>query len=130
MSVSTDAIIAFGIQLDEYVPWDDYEFEDWWLENTGYDGISYEEKKKWLELHPINIEVVEHCCSEELMHIVAMPGTVTRAYRGYPKELTEELITKPSENKIKEFKDWVVKYLPEDSYKDIEPKWYLFSLWM
>jgi len=88
--------------------------ESWWDWHTGYRPSSYPfgddgnwlpglteksdrdaayklyatERDAWRESHPKKpFELVHHCSGECTMYILAIPGTVITAARGYPKEI-------------------------------------------
>ena len=113
MGVSTDANICYGIFLDEdyEYPWGDEWEETWWRETAcGYrppfelfnergdwiDGKEpdkeivseyFDHQRNFEKAHPMPFELVNYCSGEFPMCILAVPGTVTRASRGYPKEI-------------------------------------------
>lgn len=141
MGVSTNGIIAFGIDLgaDEETefPWAEQEdFEDWWTAASGFshpepkwggDGPDIAEyfaaKKLWLKEHPCPVEHVIHCSYDYPMSILAVPGTVTENTRGNPEKI--ELAT-VSADAIAALKRFCADHKIET---DSEPCWLLASLW-
>ena len=121
MGVSTDAMLVFGIDLDE----DGGQFEDQIdreLNIPDYgspDRPSYEEIKKMENDFPVTI--VKHCSGECPMYIVAIPGTLMQASRGYPRIIDGLEV---SAEKVEKFKAWCAKNGIED-----EPTWLLASMW-
>jgi len=149
MGMSSDAIICFGIALEEEqeYPWDEYEeIEEWWLhEVLGYkhpfeiydsegnyiDGIRPDEAtmKKYYNAEsavynksPLPIELVTHCSYEYPMYIVALPGTKLRAYRGDPKRVEMRRVPEEEKRILTDFCD---RHEIEYSGK---PCWWLASL--
>lgn len=93
MGVSTDGEICYGIVFDDgyEFPWDNDvdsgDSEDWWIRvvlNRTY--TNYAELKEIRQENPIPFELVNYCSGEYPMYILAVPGTVLRANRGYAKE--------------------------------------------
>lgn len=103
MSISSDGIIAYGIDLGEGMdddegtvfPWQDEEeydgefrewvltkilgfTEEWHKDNEGYFD---RQKAAW---SPFPLEMVLHCSYEYSMYFLAVKGTVHTARRGYP----------------------------------------------
>lgn len=139
MGISSDGILAFGVDLGEpddvELPWasdgedDDGEFEEWYVglhgvtaahlwdaynawaetpEALAIPGHSGERLKAYEAAHPAwreeldayyekkheiegaaPIEIVQHCSYDYPMYIVAVPGTVTTAYRGSPEKIPD-----------------------------------------
>src|SRR3990172_5744891 len=104
MSVSTDAILAFGFDLgddeDESLAErlgadrDDFDFDEWIAEQAGavypngHAGINSPEyqgysaaRKAAIEACPV--EVIMHCSYDCPMHFLALRGTEQRAWRGH-----------------------------------------------
>jgi len=151
MSVTTNAIIAYGISLDEdqEIPWetgDDTEVEEWWLKVNGYEppfkmfdehgmwinGVEPPQEKQdvyWnhrraaLEANPLPVEIVLHCSGDYRMYIVAVPGTVTEAYRGYPVAIS---VIRPPTEMSKPVMDFCERF----GLKGDGPDWWLASLLM
>lgn len=99
MGQSTDALIAFGVDHgeDANFPWGD-DIEVWWAKRNGIEEPTspYEENKEayrvyWREKHEsmktCPVELVRHCSQECPMWILAVPGTLRRANRGYPQNI-------------------------------------------
>ena len=152
MGTSTDAIICFGVSFEEDTefPWDDNKWSDideWWLyEVCGYkdpfemwdetgnyiDGIEppeekqneyYDTRRAFKEKHPLLIELVPHCHCDNPMYIVAAKGTVLTASRGYPQEVTPEILTVSNETR-----EALINFCKEHGLEG-EPKWWLASDW-
>jgi hypothetical protein len=75
---AADAQLCFGIDLGEEfeAPWDCEEYD--------YD---IDRSKSWCKRNygeKAPFEIVYHCACEYPMYILAVPGTVSTAYRGYP----------------------------------------------
>ena len=139
MGISSDAIIAYGIDLGEewqdLVPWNEEDgFDDWYRARAGLpeweDGMSPEESSAFFaerravsETSPV--ADIYHCSYDYSMLILAVPGTELRAYRGDPKELPGLLDL--DNEKVEAFRaalnEWGVLPL-----KGEEPRWLLFSM--
>lgn len=150
MGVSTDAILAFGVALEEEVwPYDaedddaegfPLEFEEYLARRAGlpdpytelnYDpkdpawiqrrDASFEARKKLVEDAPI--EIVTHQHHEYPCYIIAIKGTVTTARRGYPER--PAMITPSAEmwEKARAFCEENEIKCPGD------PDWLLASWW-
>ncbi len=154
MGVSTNAEISFGVIFNEghEFPWSDEKhdgIDEWWLNVSEYknpfeifndeggyiDGVRPPKEKiaeyfsvrnEWLKKNPIPFELVNYCSNGCEMFIVAIPGSVTTASRGYPVEF--DLFTIVSEvppGNVDKFKTDIKKYLDCDQ----ELKCYLSSFW-
>ena len=153
MGVSTDAILCYGISFEEEYefPWDDcgdseYDSESWWLEQCGYkppfelftkegdylpgphppdEKITayFSHRREFLQANPLPVEVVMHCHGDYAMWILAVPGTVTKASRGYPEQIQPPLAV--SVDGIIALEDFCEQWkLDGDG-----PAWWLASLW-
>ena len=151
MGVSTDAIICFGILLDEdsEYPFQDKDIEDWWIydvlqfkhsiniydENGNYkDGYKppeevisayHRESIDFGKQNPPPVELVTHCSHDYPMYVLAIPGTVKKANRGYPVVLNPQELVVTNEQ-TKSLIDFCNEYNIE--MKD-KPNWYLVSMW-
>lgn len=138
MGTSTNAIIAFGIQLEEgfEFPWDDENDEndcvDWWRELNNYnnpydwkiDKDYWKYQNEWDKENPIPFEIENYCSQECPMYILAVKGTVKTAERGYPNDFNpNDLKVDPESLNI--FKRFIDKY----KISDENPKWLIFSYW-
>lgn len=121
MGISTDAILAYGIQLDlveEPFPGEPEEESDefesdheapWWLRYWGKTTGA--------------IQIVTHCHCDYPEFIVAAAGTVTEAYRGTPRRIAS---FEAPEHADAEIMAYCEKYeLPTKG----EPGWFLCSYW-
>ena len=109
MSVSTDGILCYGIAL-----------EDESAEHYRVEEI-FEEYDELYKKHEDNI--VHHCSDECTMLIIAAAKSVKKAWRGYPKELGQNIYSDPKwEEEIRE----VCKALGVE-YR--QPQWLLCSYW-
>jgi len=135
MGVSTDAILTFGIDLNDELPafltnaeteeehddLDDFLAHEAGLTDWRAEG-HYEKKRALVESCPV--EIVRHCSGEYTMYILAVRGTVRTAYRGHLTEIDPtSLVVSPE--KIVSFKKWCEDHGVE--YQ--EPKWFLVSFW-
>ena len=154
MGVSTDAILCFGVSLEEEteLPWDDFdELEEWWVEyvwdfsppfeiydEDGYflDGINkddpivedyYDRRNEFKEkvLPLLPVEVVRHCSCNYPMHIIIPKGVEWRAWRGYPQKIDPTKLT-VTEQQIQQLLDFCERYKIEF---EGEPAWWLVSDW-
>ncbi len=106
MSTSTDAYLMYGVNLPDEIMDDEGNYNV--LEVLG-DGLSLE----------------RHCCDEETMYILAIEGTVTRAWRGYPKKIDPSSMTVGA--------DWderLKAFCEKHKIETVgEPGWWLASWW-
>lgn len=124
----------------------DSDIDDWWCTVNGYkrpfelydnqgnyiyvNGIKpseeriqeyFHHKRIWQKDHPLPIREVVHCSGDYPMYIIAVPGTVVVAHRGYPVEIDNHAVD--SEAFIN-FLSFCYKY---NIYGDV--KWWLCSMW-
>jgi len=153
MGTSTDAQLCFGVALpeDTDIPWRcdkfGFDFEDWWRVTTGYhppfelfdsrgawlDGSAppvdvvsayYAAQKAWDAAHPAPVLEVWHCSDRYKMFIVAVPGTLIEARRGYPQPIAALPEVDPAQ--VRAFTEFCQRYFPE---VQAEPGWLLSSWW-
>ena len=125
MGQSTDAIIAFGVDLGEDHDWEEFEECD-------TDEETAEAAKNnplgWMAYsgEPHNgLVLIRHCSESCPMYMLAIEGTEQRAWRGSPKtfEPVDLLIRSDWANSIKDFcKQHGLE--PEN-----DPSWLLVSDW-
>lgn len=89
MGTSSDAHIAYGITLDEGVelPWMEEGLEEWYCKtfyNMDFEG-NYKAMWKFVKDNPIPFEPHNYCSLDYPMYLLAVPGTVKRALRGFPQ---------------------------------------------
>jgi len=129
MGTSTDANIAYGIDLGEDMwgwPWYN---EDRYDANEDPLDLFYEwNKKEYGEDSPF--EIFWHCSYECPMYILGLKGTELTANRGdavdfEPSKLQEEV----SDDRKKLLTDMIAKYNIKGDGGVPEPSWLLFSLW-
>jgi len=153
MGTSTDAIICYGIALDEEaeLPWaiaPDSDIEDWWRrEIHGYvptlepftpegnyvDGVEpdaaevnayFAEQAAFDKQHPLPITLVMHCSGDSPMWIIAAQGTCLSASRGYPLVFDpHKLVCDPADASA--LREFCAQHLGIEA----EPQWLLCSLW-
>jgi len=155
MGQSTNAQLCYGIAFDEDTefPWHgeqfDGEIEQWWRELLGYkpsfeiydeDGnylggvepskekikAYYAERDQFDKDHPsLPVEVVSHCSGEYPMYILAVPGTLQIAHRGYPEIVKpENLYVSPGRV------DALVAFCNAHGIQVSPPEWWLSSNWL
>lgn len=151
MGTSTDGQLCYGIMFekDTEFPWDEHPsgFEEWWLEQCGYEDLfeMFDERGQWVdpkpseerqkefwdhrkrfrEQFPEPVVLVNYCSDTVAMYILAIPRTEIRAWRGYPETLVPgELTVTPEEREalISFCKRFGIE-VPSD------PAWYLSSYW-
>lgn len=143
MGVSTNAYIAFGINIDEGELPESIEtlieegkIEEFWQDDlaayegglvyNGEEGERYDEfwnkKQELVKNYPVEIEM--HCHYDCAMYVVAVKGTCLSASRGFPTAFGPDHMTKVEQKDIDAFKTWCEKYGLEG-----EPEWLLFSYW-
>ena len=117
MGVSTDAILVYGIPLEECAI--DHHRDGDPEEGPAWMAASGDEVD--------GIEIVSHCSDSHPMHIVAIVGTQTRAWRGHPVRVKAR--TKPRggawDRKLRAF----VKKHSLEAAPDAKPGWWLCSEW-
>ncbi len=153
MGQSTDGEISFGYIFEEgfEFPWDEKwdDIEDWWRDVNGfiptfypYDdrgeykaGVTsehidayFDEKHEWdKNNYPVPVQLVNYCSGECPMYILAVPGSVVTANRGYPKVINLVILISANEQKSA-LLDFCLKY--EIDIKDQEePLWRVSSCW-
>jgi hypothetical protein len=141
MGVSSDGIIVYGFDIGEELSslgifkentdedMNEDSFDEFILKEAGFSDWTelspknyWEQKKKILETCPI--ELITHCSYDYPMYIVAIRGTFSRAWRGDPKELSQDFFNVPEEKIIKA-KEWCEKH--EISWQT--PRWLLASMY-
>jgi len=117
MSVSTDAILAYGISFNPE-------------EDEGYDSATFEsEKTETLEeqaaywKHPVVL--LMHCSDEQTMYIVASLEHLLIASRGFPKEVQMSMF----QMNYKEIDKALRRFCDELVVPYQKPKWLLASDW-
>jgi hypothetical protein len=130
MGVSTDADIAFGIDLNEdmyNMPWYD---EEKYEEEMDIEDLFYGWCEKEFGKDNAPFELIIHCSYECPMYILAMKGTNQSASRGCAQEFNpNELIEQSSGDKAQEYKMAIEKYNIKGEDDVTNPSWLLFSLW-
>ena len=154
MGVSTNAVIFYGILIDEdgcecqFNDVEDinehYAKKIGWVSDDGglftdgnytlFDNQADEKKARKIweknrdELHKItgdcDVELAYHCSGEYPMHYVGVKESETFARRGYPVQLDEETLNIEP--------DWADKLKDYCKIMDIEykePSWHLVSYW-
>lgn len=154
MGTSTNGQICYGILFEEgfEFPWDNSEWEDdiddWWLHVSGWtwdkeqpfiDGDYapgfyrdhplieeyFSSSRSWLKEHPLPVLLVNYQSGECPAYILAAPGTLTIARRGYPELITTDVFTRTLEQE-ESLVSFCQKYGIE---YDTKPQWYLSSYW-
>ena len=153
MSTSTDAILFFGVLLDEdqELPWEDSddEFGGWFIRNETawkpakecYDengehlpGVTEEDVTQyWAEFRdyePKHFEIVYHCSYEYPMFGLALKDCTLRAYRGYPKVVNfGEIISAEKALALPDDRQVLDDFIKKHGLKVSEYGWYLVSMW-
>lgn len=115
MSYATDAKLCYGFPVIKdgcgagcpFFNGDIFfgDIEEWWKQEKGFkhtiainDGSTkemkdkyYAEEEQWDKANPLPFDLVDHCSSVYCMYILALPGTVLCARRGYPVEVPKQL---------------------------------------
>jgi hypothetical protein len=116
MGTSTDAILAFGVDLGEEVPKWVWDFAG--VKQSGDDdGMS--ELDLGEELEKAGLTIIFHCSCDCPMYVLAAHGSEIRAWRGSPQAVRHN-----SKREAKWLKAW--GKLPK---KAEAPRWILFSNW-
>ena len=129
MSVSTDAILFYGVLLKE-------EHVEKVVEKF-FGGEPEDETGTFLDIwdehHVPGVELVMHCSGSCTEYAIALDGTVTIAARGYPQEISlAKLIAPDAPNgidpiaeqlKIMGFPKSVIRWAGQNT------KWWMVSWW-
>lgn len=114
MGVSTDAYLVFGIDLGAEEDWEDAGHLV--ALTAAHDDCEMEDETR--------VELVDHCHHEYRMWILAVKGTLVRAYRGSPKTIDpEKLKITPAQI------EGLCEFCREHAIDWKEPKWVLCSMW-
>lgn len=131
MGTSTDAILCLGFPVVD----DDYDLPEWarkWMEESDEDYFDFEafavprltdeDYSEWSKrIKDCPAEWVVHCSDSYPMHIIAVRGSIKRAYRGD----VEEVETYPMPDGVQRLRDWC----EERGIEFQEPKWLMVSYW-
>ncbi len=134
MGQSTDGQLWYGVVFEDgyEFPWPDYDIEDWWRTEQGFDASRGYPAEGWLDYqkafdaeHPCPVELINYCSGEYPMYGLAIPASKRTASRGYPERLDGGLGV-VTEAEKKALLDFCAKYglKPESS-----DGWYLSSYW-
>jgi hypothetical protein len=135
MGVSTNAILAFGINLGEDLPEamriddddDCFDYDEWLQKRFGMEWTEDRPKDFWEKFNEARdafpVDLISHCSGDYPEYFLAVRGTDTTARRGCP-EVIEALpaIESADIDALKAFCD-------EIGIEWEEPKWHLFSIW-
>ncbi|GAG29168.1 unnamed protein product, partial [marine sediment metagenome] len=92
----------------------------------------YEHKRQFNFENPIPVKPLMHCSYDYPMFIIAVKETDTTSSRGCPAKIDPESMV-VTEDQKKKVVDFCTKYCqPQDEYSklpELEPHWYLTSLW-
>jgi hypothetical protein len=114
MGQSTDAIVAYGVPLEEG------SVEDYDEEGGEESGPAY---MAFMGNSEGGIEIESHCSGDYTMHFVAIKGTRRIAHRGHPVKVTTPEPKPEWDGKIEAF---CKKYKLKATGK---PAWWLMSWW-
>lgn len=142
MGQSTDAILCYGFHLSEELGEDEEtrrEIENFMHEGDEFITLQYGLKepsgsgkaeewrcyygKKSGVLEKSGVDLVEHCCDEEPMYVLAARGSVQKAARGYPIDLGQSVAIDPS------WREKLVAFCELSGIPFREPQLILFSHW-
>jgi len=127
MGVSTNGNICFGIIFDEdfEFPWGDECFDDWYVtKHLGMQFAEYRDQLKFIRENPIPFELENYCSDGCEMFILAVPGTVKCAHRGYPEKFVPSSLL-VDDSSLSKFND-AIKSLEIDCGEE-KPEWILYS---
>ena len=139
MGVSTDGLLAFGINFGEELPepfrgYEEFDLDEIiadegglpiWRDNmTDEERTAYWSRKKEL-VKASPVEHVMHCSYDYPEHIFAVRGFSYSAARGFPEKIDPEKLQVP-EMAIAAFRKWLADHGVD---VDEEPVWFLASLW-
>ena len=128
MSVSTDGILVYGIQLEEDFFNDSFSDDEHISDLSDKDigGLSGAKLLSWMQYHDKAIDgitIVMHCSIDYPMYILGIEDANYMAWRGSPKKIDSLSINPEWDTKIKSF----IKKYKIKTTKDIG--WWLCSLW-
>lgn len=144
MGTSTDAILAFGINLDEDLPEKfraavmdpDNEFPEFSrliCREAGIEELAEGSSEEAVDAHYQRVReaedkyplaLISHCSYEYPLYVLAVARTETRARRGSPQEINPSTLAVTDEQ-IKALREFCERYDIEYT----EPTWLLFSNW-
>ncbi len=153
MGQSTDGQICYGVLFEEEYefPWDrgtDGDLEGWWIELGNPDapfypftpegeykpGVTegdprvdeyYDTRRDWLKGNPIPVELVNVCSGDYPVYILAVPGTVKTASRGFPERFNPQRL-EVDQARLDVFDRFITEH---GLRKGTELHWYLSSYW-
>lgn len=118
MGVSTDALLLYGVPLEEEA-FEHFDEDDASAEQSGpaYMACMGNEED--------GVALERHCSGECPMYFVAIPKQTTTAWRGHPQNVTgKELIQRP------EWDDTLRSFVTKHKLKTAgEPGWWIASDW-
>lgn len=135
MGTSTNAYLAFGVDLGEEYPEafanEDDDFDWFILDQAGFpdleDGADeaatlahYRKRRAVIDTFPYDMQT--HCSYDYPMYFLCIRKTLQMASRG---ETTEVEFPEITEQDRKDFIDFCVRH----GIGAVEPKWHIFSLW-
>ena len=139
MGISSDGLLAFGINFGEELPqpfqgYDEFDLDDIIADESDLpiyrEGMTdaetttyFARRREILEASPV--EHVMHCSYDYPEHIFAVRGFSHRASRGYPETIYPENLQVP-DPAIEAFKKWLSDH---GVAVDEEPAWHLASLY-
>lgn len=155
MGTSTDGQIGYGVLFEEdyEFPWTDGEDDDersWWIVESGWKGEAiygedgnylpgiagdgngdprveeYDRSRdEWLAEHPIPFETINYCSASCPMIMLAVPGSIITANRGYPREIDPASLTVEPQAV-----DALLNFCKAHQLAyEGDPGWYLSSYW-
>jgi hypothetical protein len=115
MGVSTDAMLMYGVPL--------HEDEDLTYDEDAADApTSGPGHMNYMGHSEDGCEIVEHCSGECPQYFVIVQGTLTRAWRGHPKEV----VTREAES---DWDDRLKNFCKKHNLSHRKPGWYIASMW-
>jgi len=117
MGVSTDAILAYGINIGEH------DFDDEEL----YDKLSWRKEDEPIDGFDDDVQVTWHCSDSCPMFFMTLKSMTFKAHRGYPQKVDISKLSNidllAASEKIKQ----ALKTLGIETEE--EPSWQIFSYW-
>jgi len=95
------------------------------LKDTPYEEkeAEWDNYKKFRDQNPKPYQLVRHCSEDYTEYILAVPGTVTTAHRGYPREIKSFTVLG------RNYEAFVAFLQTHEIARDVNPKWLLASYW-
>lgn len=125
MGLSTDAILCYGIALDDDESWEVHDV-------MGVEEYDNDEFCEWLEkineeLEAVGLYIDSHCSAEYPMYYICVHETAISANRGYPQIVTMERIGIINERTKEKWDKKLKEACKQYNFPYKNPEWLLMS---